>query len=147
MSKDSQQIGVGVGAVILDAAGRMLLMQRGPAARNDRGLWSIPTGSLEYGELRSAAIVREVAEELAVEVEALEELGTSDYILKAEGQHWVTTAYLCRIMAGEPTICEPDKCTAVGWYSLSEAEALPLAGHMQQLFDLLRQRQDFQSHT
>jgi ADP-ribose pyrophosphatase YjhB (NUDIX family) len=60
-----------VGAVVWDAAGRLLLVQR--AREPGRGLWSLPGGRVEPGEDDAAALAREVAEEtgLTVRVGAL----------------------------------------------------------------------------
>jgi 8-oxo-dGTP diphosphatase len=59
-----------VGAVVLDARGRLLLIRRGHEP--SRGLWSVPGGRVEPGESREAAVEREVLEEtgLAVRVGA-----------------------------------------------------------------------------
>jgi ADP-ribose pyrophosphatase YjhB (NUDIX family) len=50
-----------VGAVVLDDAGRLLLIQRGhePA----KGSWSVPGGRVEPGETDEQAVRREIAEE------------------------------------------------------------------------------------
>jgi 8-oxo-dGTP diphosphatase len=55
-----------VGAVVHDAAGRLLLIQRGHDPH--RGLWSLPGGRMEAGESPEQAIVREVREETGLEV-------------------------------------------------------------------------------
>ena len=55
-----------VGAVVLDAAGRLLLIQRGHAP--SAGLWSVPGGRVEAGETLEAAVVREVREETGLAV-------------------------------------------------------------------------------
>jgi ADP-ribose pyrophosphatase YjhB (NUDIX family) len=55
-----------VGAVIHDAAGRLLLIQRGHDPH--RGLWSLPGGRIEPGESPEQAIVREVREETGLDV-------------------------------------------------------------------------------
>ncbi|HEY2549335.1 MAG TPA: NUDIX domain-containing protein [Streptosporangiaceae bacterium] len=54
------------GAVIRDAAGRLLLIRR----RNEpgAGLWSLPGGRIEPGETAEQAVVREVREETGLEV-------------------------------------------------------------------------------
>ena len=55
-----------VGAVVHDAAGRLLLIQRGHAPH--RGSWSLPGGRIEAGESPEQAIVREVREETGLDV-------------------------------------------------------------------------------
>ncbi len=59
-----------VGAVVLDDAGRLLLVRRG--REPSRGLWSLPGGRVEPGETDADAVAREVLEEtgLAVDVGA-----------------------------------------------------------------------------
>jgi 8-oxo-dGTP diphosphatase len=63
-----------VGAVITDAAGRLLLIQRGHEP--GRGLWSIPGGRVEAGETDEQALAREVREETGLTVTAGRLLGT-----------------------------------------------------------------------
>ncbi|MFG1878002.1 NUDIX domain-containing protein [Sphaerisporangium sp. NPDC049003] len=53
---------VGAGAVLRDSDGRVLLVQ--PAYRSDT--WEIPGGALEHGEYPWGAAVREVKEELGL---------------------------------------------------------------------------------
>ncbi|MGY1604168.1 NUDIX hydrolase [Geodermatophilus sp. SYSU D00815] len=55
-----------VGAVVRDAAGRLLLVRRGQEP--SRGLWSLPGGRVEPGETAEQAVVREVREETGLEV-------------------------------------------------------------------------------
>ena len=56
-----------VGAVVFDAQGRLLMIQRGhdPGA----GLWSIPGGRIEPGETDAQALAREMLEETNLQVE------------------------------------------------------------------------------
>lgn len=62
-----------VGAVVLDPAGRLLLVRRGHEP--SRGLWSVPGGRIEPGESAAAAVEREVREETGLPVRAGAELG------------------------------------------------------------------------
>ncbi len=55
-----------VGAVIVRADGRLLLIQRGNEP--GRGLWSLPGGRVEPGESDEEAVAREVAEETGLTV-------------------------------------------------------------------------------
>jgi ADP-ribose pyrophosphatase YjhB (NUDIX family) len=57
-----------VGAVVHDAAGRLLLIRR--AHDPGRGLWSLPGGRVEAGESVAEAVEREVREETGLDVRA-----------------------------------------------------------------------------
>ncbi len=115
-------IGVGVGALVFNTAGKVFLSQRGPQAKNERGYWEFPGGSVEYGETLAAAITREFHEEYEMEIEVVELLHVADHILPQERQHWVSPTFIARHIGGTPRIVEPSKCTAIGWFDLS---ALP----------------------
>jgi len=111
-------IGVAVGGIILGSDGRVLLAQRGPKARNQRGQWENPGGALEFGERFEEAIIREMREELSIEVVVEGLLRIVNHILPDDGQHWVSPTLVCRYVSGTPTIREPEKCSAVGWFPL-----------------------------
>lgn len=116
MKRGVDYIGVGVGALIVDAQGRLFLAQRGPQAQNERGLWEFPGGSVEFGETLADALRREIQEEYGIQIAVGELLDVVDHLLPDEGQHWVSPTFLCTILAGEPKICEPEKCSALGWF-------------------------------
>ena len=61
-----QFVGVGVGAIIFDAKGKVFLAKRGQEASNDQGLWAWPGGEVEFGETLSTAIQRELLEEFEI---------------------------------------------------------------------------------
>jgi mutator protein MutT len=109
-------IGVGVGAIIVNQRGELFMARRGPLAKNERGLWEFPGGTVEFGERLADALVREIREEYGVEIEVGPLLDVVDHILPLEGQHWVSPTYICHILAGEPQILEPGKCTEIGWF-------------------------------
>ena len=117
MKRGIDYIGVGVGAIIVDNRGRLFLARRGIKAKNERGLWEFPGGSVEFGETMAAALRREMREEFGIEIIVGELLDVVDHILKEERQHWVSATYLCTIIAGEPHIMEPEKCAEIGWFS------------------------------
>lgn len=57
-----------VAAALVDRDGRVLVQQR-PEGKPMPGLWEFPGGKLEPGETPEAALIRELAEELAIEVD------------------------------------------------------------------------------
>ncbi len=92
------------------------MARRGPLAKNERGLWEFPGGSVEFGEKLADALRREIREEYGMEIEVGPLLDVSDHILPEEGQHWVSPTYICKPKNGEPQILEPDKCTEISWF-------------------------------
>ena len=116
MKRGVDYIGVGVGAIIVDNQGRLFLARRGPKAKNERGLWEFPGGSVEFGETMAAALRQEMREEFGIEIVIGKLLDVVDHILKEEGQHWISPTFLCTLAAGEPNIREPEKCAEIGWF-------------------------------
>ena len=109
-------IGVGVGAMVFNQEGNVFLARRGPQASNEQGTWEFPGGKVSFGETLADAIVREFEEEYGMTIELIDLLGVNDHIL--EHEHWVAPTFIARFVAGPPTIREPDKCSAIGWFAL-----------------------------
>jgi ADP-ribose pyrophosphatase YjhB (NUDIX family) len=107
---------VGVGAAISDDDSRIFLARRGPAARNEVGMWEFPGGLVGYGELLEHAVLREFFEEYGMVIEITRQLGAFDHILIGETQHWVSVLYRGRHVGGKPVIREPEKCSEIGWF-------------------------------
>jgi ADP-ribose pyrophosphatase YjhB (NUDIX family) len=80
----------------------------------------ISGGSGRVWETLAHALQREVFEEYGIEIEVGALLDVVDHILPNEGQHWVSPTYICRVSSGEPVIREPEKCSEIGWFGLSE---------------------------
>ncbi len=118
---------VGVGAVVLDAEGRALLIRRGTEPR--RGEWSIPGGLIELGETLAEGVTREVAEEtgLVVTPQAVVEVidriyrvsdvpdGTKDTRIR---YHYVVVDYWCKVLGG--TLSPSSDALAVAWVTRAE---------------------------
>ncbi|MEM1084257.1 MAG: (deoxy)nucleoside triphosphate pyrophosphohydrolase [Verrucomicrobiota bacterium] len=112
-----------VAGLILDQQGRLLACRR-PEGKHLGGKWEFPGGKVEDGEGATDALIRELAEELAIRVEtglALEPV-VHDY-----GRGPIRLIpFLCRIVEGEPTALEHAElrwCRANDLPSLDWAEA------------------------
>jgi 8-oxo-dGTP diphosphatase len=108
-----------VGGVVHDASGRILLVRRAnPPAR---GTWSLPGGRVEAGEDHAAAVVREVAEETGLVVEAGGLLGV---VVRAapSGGEYVIRDLRCRVLGGR--LLAGDDAADVGWFSAAELAGL-----------------------
>jgi mutator protein MutT len=119
MIKGIDYIGVSAGAMIINDRGEIFLAQRGPKAKNERGCWENPGGSVEFGEKLVDAVKREIMEEYGAEIEVIEQFPAEDHLIPAEHQHWIATTFLAKFVDGSvPKIMEPDKCTSIGFFSL-----------------------------
>lgn len=93
---------VGVGAVIWNGAGEVVLIRRGQPPR--QGEWSIPGGKLEWGESVKDALSREVREETALEIELLGLIDVVDSVTRDEAgavvRHYVLIDFAARAIGG-----------------------------------------------
>ena len=111
---------VGVGAFIQDPDRRLLLVRRRRMPEADH--WGLPGGKVDFGETVRAAVVREIAEELGVEIALDGLMCLVDQIDVPAGTHWVAPVYRAHIVRGEPVNREPAALAEVGWFAL---DALP----------------------
>lgn len=116
----------GVGAVVLDAEQRVLLVRRGQEPL--RGEWSLPGGALELGERLEDGIRREVKEETGLDVEPEEIAAVFDHISHTSDSparvrfHYVLVDYRCRLLGG--TLTSATDVTEARWAHWNE-----LTGH------------------
>lgn len=71
--RESPRIVACVGALVHDADGRLLLIERG--SEPHRGRWTLPGGRVEAGESLEQAVVREIREETGLDVSVGAEVG------------------------------------------------------------------------
>ena len=104
-------------ALLVGPDGRTLLVRKAGTTA-----FMQPGGKIEPGETPEQALVREIAEELGLTLDALELLCVVDLVTPEEGAHWVSPTYLAASFDGEPVLLEPEKHTGLGWFPLN---ALP----------------------
>ena len=100
-----QRIMIGVGAVIEDQAGRILLVKHIPERGGFwQGKWICPGGELELGESIEEGIKREVREETQLEIDLVTPLHPFDRIVRSNDRitlHVIYIDYLARVTGGE----------------------------------------------
>lgn len=86
--------------VLVDADGRVLLAKR-PKGKTLEGLWEFPGGKVEPGETPEAALIRELREELGIDVpeRCLAPLTFASH--SYEDFHLLMPLYVCRNWEGE----------------------------------------------
>jgi 8-oxo-dGTP diphosphatase len=89
-------------AALVDGAGRVLLAQR-PAGKTMAGLWEFPGGKVALGETPEAALIRELAEELGIEVRAGDLAPLTFASHSYRDFHLLMPLYACRVWSRVPT--------------------------------------------
>ncbi len=140
MKKGIDYIGVGVGAIIINDERNILLAKRGKNVRNESGKWVFPGGGVEFGEKVEDTIIREIKEELGIDIQVVELLSINNNLIPEEKQHWLSPCFICKIVRGTPHILEPEKCDEIGWFTVEEASSLSLSLAAQFDLESLRQK-------
>jgi len=106
-----------VGAAIV-ANGRVLGCERAEPPES-AGRWEFPGGKVEPGESELDALVRECREELDVEIEVGDRVGTD--VPLAHGRA-LLKVWLARLVTGEP---QPLEHASLRWLSVDELDSVP----------------------
>ena len=88
-----------------------------------KGGWEFPGGKVEPGETPEVALVREIREELAVEISVGELLTTVEY--DYPNFHLTMHCYLCQLTGGELRLLEHQAARWLGKGELYSVEWLP----------------------
>jgi 8-oxo-dGTP diphosphatase len=93
--------------VLVDGDGRLLVQCR-PAHKPFGGLWEFPGGKVEAGETPEAALIRELKEELGIDVEAacLAPATFASDRQPGGDRHMILLLYVCRKWRGTPQSLE-----------------------------------------
>jgi ADP-ribose pyrophosphatase YjhB (NUDIX family) len=103
---------IGCGAIIVKDDS-ILLLRKG-------SYWTRPGGRVEEGESIEDALIREIHEEVGIEVRLERLLDTKTFIEK--GYLWTTSAYLATYISGDARNMEPEKHDEMRWFNI---DAIP----------------------
>lgn len=119
---------------MVDVDGRILLAKR-PEGKAMAGLWEFPGGKCEAGETPESALVRELKEELGVDIteSCLAPLTFASHYYA--DFHLFMPLYVCRIWKGEPVAREGQE---LKWVYPHKMTALPMPEADIPLVSLLR---------
>lgn len=96
---------------LLDEEGRVLLAQR-PEGKHMAGLWEFPGGKVDEGETPEEALVREMREELALDIAGAPLASLTFASHTYDEFHLLMPLYVCRDWRGEPT---PQEGQSIAW--------------------------------
>jgi 8-oxo-dGTP diphosphatase len=126
---------VSVAGVVVDDAGRVLVVQR-----RDNGRWEPPGGVLERAETFEEGVVREVREETGITVHVERVTG----VYKNMTRGIVALVYRCRLEEGTPRPTE--EAAGVRWVEPSETTHLMTPAYATRILDALTDEPASRAH-
>ena len=121
-----------VSAALIFHNGKLLIAQR-QAAAHLGGLWEFPGGKREVGESFEQCLVREIREELGVEISVGKLFEEVTHAYPEKFVH--LKFFICRLISGEP---QPLGCTAVKWVTKTELADFEFPAADAQLLEKLK---------
>jgi ADP-ribose pyrophosphatase YjhB (NUDIX family) len=138
-------IRVGVGAVILDPEGRVLMVKHHPSDTPRKyfwkGRWICPGGMLEFGETLEDGARREVKEETGLDIAIIRVLEPAQRMVPWKGRDFMQVVYidfLARLKGGALT--PGDDVATCAWFGKRELEHLRVEGEIHEDALLLLER-------
>jgi 8-oxo-dGTP diphosphatase len=123
-------------AALVDANGSVLLTRR-PPGKAMAGLWEFPGGKLDAGETPEAALIRELAEELGIDVRARSLVPLTFASHSYPRFHLLMPLYACREWSGTPV---PREGQHLAWVQPMRLGEYPMPPADKPLIDVLRER-------
>ncbi len=111
-----------VAVALIDIDGRVLIAKR-PAGKQLAGMWEFPGGKVEPGERPEAALIRELREELGIEVS---ESCLAPFVFASHAYdsfHLLMPLYLCRRWSGTVVAREHE---ALAWVKPNKLSDYPM---------------------
>ena len=115
-------VSVVAGVMRGDAPGDVYAFRRGPGER-EAGRWEFPGGKVEPNESEEECLIRELAEELSIDVEVGDLVAESHYTY--EHGEFLLKAYEVRIVKGKPVLTVHDQMVWVKPAQLREYRLAP----------------------
>ncbi|MBX9622166.1 MAG: GNAT family N-acetyltransferase [Alphaproteobacteria bacterium] len=111
-----------VAAVLINENGEMLISER-PQGKALPGVWELPGGKMEPGETPEVSLIRELQEELGIQVreEDLEPLTFASY--RYDTFHMIMPLYLCHKWESTPRGAEGQR---LAWVNYADLASIPL---------------------
>ncbi len=139
MEAGIDHIGVSVFALIFNSKNEVLLVDHKTTEKKPKGLsecWSMPGGTVEFGETCVSALKREIKEELGIKISDEKLINYNDFIF--DNRHWTGLNFRATTK-DKPEILEPEKIKEIKFFNMDN---LPqnLSDFCCECLDIIRER-------
>lgn len=110
---------VQVVAAVIKKENKFLIGKRALSKKSAPGYWCPVSGRVEANESEEEAVIREVLEEVGLDVKPKRKIGAFDTRDKSAIIHW----WLVDVISGQPVL-KNDEHSELGWFSVFEMENL-----------------------
>lgn len=120
-----------VTAAIVHDGQRLLIAQRRMDSKNEGGKWEFPGGKVEFCECPESCLVREIKEELDVEIEIERLFNVVSHVFEVDGlhRHIVLLCYVAKIKSqnGVQAIPKAIEVAEVRWVEIGDLDRFQFA--------------------
>ena len=109
---------LGVAACLVEKD-KILLVREGKGPQ--KGLWGLPKGSVDEGELPQLAVRRELIEECGIDIEILGLVGLREYLIKE-----IPAIFMAYLVHSKNSVIkiDNDEITDYGWFGVKDFQTL-----------------------
>lgn len=109
-------------AIIFDTNKRVLLVRRNePRATHAHNKWSFPGGGINFGEHPKVAVIREIKEEIGIDIKLLSnEPFIISHLFEPEQVHAILFGYPAMYVSGKLDTKNDRETGEASWFNLSE---------------------------
>jgi 8-oxo-dGTP diphosphatase len=125
-----------VSSIIIKKDNKLLLVKE--KQNDNREWWVFPGGGVEFGETLEDAALREIKEELGLDVEIKEFLGFKEVIFPKHEYHTIVFFFIADPLDGE--INKIDEILDVGYFTAEEIKNLDLVGSAKWVMEELNKK-------
>ncbi len=92
-------------------------LQSEKKSKEYENIWSMPGGTVEFGETCEKALLREIKEETNLDIDKTELINYNDYIKK--DKHWVALNFKAKTKSKNIKNLEPNKNVNFHWFNFN----------------------------
>jgi 8-oxo-dGTP pyrophosphatase MutT (NUDIX family) len=109
---------------LIEKDGLFLVTKRSTVNDYMPGLWDIPGGTVESGEVMETSLIREIFEESGLSIDIHEPLYIHTNLGSLPDKQYFQSVYRCSYLGGE-VVLNPEEHDEYRWLTLDEMRSLP----------------------